>query len=115
MHQQFYILFYNFLSIEKYDYTIGVDPGVKTWIAAVRRGKDEHETNIKISSKQWYYAIKQNTRNKKAEKMTERYENAAKADREKYFERFGVFVSPKGTRYLLLFLNEMKNYSFENN
>lgn len=70
---------------------------MKTWIAAVRRGQDGHETNIKVSSKQWYYAIKQSTRNKKVKTMTERYENAARADREKYFERFGVFVSPNGT------------------
>lgn len=37
---------------------------MQTPIAAVRRGKDEHETKNKMSSKQWYYAIQQSTRNK---------------------------------------------------
>lgn len=80
---------------------MGIDPGINTWIAGARRGRD-NESNIKISSKQWYYATKQNIRDKKGKKMTENFENAAKADRESYFDQAGFIVSPKGMRIMLV-------------
>lgn len=68
---------------------------MRTWLAIVRRDADGHEANIKVSSKQWYYDTKQHVRDFKAKRMTERYENAAKADREKVLDQLGFMVSPK--------------------
>lgn len=67
---------------------------MRTWLGVVRRDDTGNEENIKIWSKQWYYATAQHVRDWKAKRMTERLENAAKKDRENVFNKLGIIVSP---------------------
>lgn len=48
----------------------------------IRRGEKNHETNVRMLGKQWYYAMKQLVRDKKTLRLSEEFENAARADRD---------------------------------
>lgn len=66
-----------------YQYIIGVDPGVKTWLGAVRRTIETgKEFLVKISSGEFHNRTKQFQRDKKAEQMTANFERKCRRDRE---------------------------------
>ncbi|XP_055323050.1 uncharacterized protein LOC129578450 isoform X1 [Sitodiplosis mosellana] len=55
----------------EFAYALGIDPGMRTFIASVRLDlKTGEETNEKISFKQYHQKSKQDARNIKAERMT---------------------------------------------
>lgn len=72
-----------------------MDPGVKTWIVAVRQSRDLHETNIKVSHKEYYDKINNYSRTTKGKKITARFEEEARRDREDR-DIYEYTPSPKG-------------------
>lgn len=55
-------------------YILGIDPGMKTWNATVRRTcQTGKEVNFTLSSKRYHWDTLHKTRNKKAKRFTKEY------------------------------------------
>ncbi|XP_031639183.1 uncharacterized protein LOC116351242 [Contarinia nasturtii] len=66
----------------KFAYELGIDPGMKTWNATVRRNiKTRKEVNMKTSSKKCHWLAKQNTRDVKAKRWTKQFTQEEQDDR----------------------------------
>lgn len=87
---------YNCVS-KPFKYEVGIDPGLNTWLACVRRCLETGaETLIKISSGKYHRMAKQYIRDWKAAKMTSAFEERARLDRENR-EIYPRIPSPKGS------------------
>ncbi|XP_031631483.1 uncharacterized protein LOC116345884 [Contarinia nasturtii] len=66
----------------KFAYELGIDPGMKTWNATVRRNiKTKKEVNMKTSSKKYHWLAKQKTRDVKAKRWTKQFTQEEQDDR----------------------------------
>ncbi|XP_055310426.1 uncharacterized protein LOC129573642 [Sitodiplosis mosellana] len=77
-------------------YEVGVDPGLKTRNASVRRTIDtEEEKNIKISSKRYHWVAKQPIRNRIGKHLTA---DSTKIEQDDL--KAQVMPSPRGSQYM---------------
>ncbi|XP_031636340.1 uncharacterized protein LOC116349170 [Contarinia nasturtii] len=82
-----------------YIYELGIDPGMKTWNATVRRHIDSgKEMNFKTSSKKYHYLTKQGVRNRKAKRWTRGFVAFEQNDRNDR-TRYPQMPSPKGENW----------------
>ncbi|XP_055295689.1 uncharacterized protein LOC129565154 [Sitodiplosis mosellana] len=80
----------------EFAYALGIDPGMRTFIASVRLDlKTGEETNEKISFKQYHLKSKQDARNIKAERMTRVFTYDEQADLKRIAAEIGQTPSPR--------------------
>ncbi|XP_031640679.1 uncharacterized protein LOC116352316 [Contarinia nasturtii] len=84
------------LENNEYKYIVAIDPGMKTYLAGIRRNiEDRTEENFKISSKSYHWGAGQKVRDKMGKRMTARFTQREQLDRESY----PSIPSPRGIRW----------------
>ncbi|XP_031635256.1 uncharacterized protein LOC116348406 [Contarinia nasturtii] len=85
----------------EFDYVLGIDPGVRTWNATVRKPvRSGNEENITIDGPKYHFKAKYGKRKRKSDQWTELLQKQRELD----YKRYAFFPSPKGRSHWMCYI-----------
>ncbi|XP_031618447.1 uncharacterized protein LOC116337743 isoform X2 [Contarinia nasturtii] len=85
----------------EFDYVLGIDPGVRTWNATVRKHvRSGNEENITIDGPKYHFKAKYGKRKRKSDQWTELLQKQRELD----YKRYAFFPSPKGRSHWMCYI-----------